>query len=61
MATSCEYCGGPIDPETEECLGCLEAFTRARDRMVRGDWRAALAPAGPWQSREDLIRVGFTD
>jgi hypothetical protein len=53
--TTCDDCGTRLD-EDDECGRCNAERSAKIQEMRRGDWRAALAPAGPWRSREDHMR-----
>jgi hypothetical protein len=53
--TTCEYCGGPLVDEA--CPACHAEEQRQIAHYGRGDWRAALKPAGPWMSKEDTMRA----
>jgi hypothetical protein len=52
----CDDCGTRLD-EDDECERCNAERQAKMAEMRRGDWRAALKPAGPWASREDTMRA----
>jgi hypothetical protein len=52
----CDDCGTRLD-EDDECPRCNAERQAKMAEMRRGDWRAALKPAGPWMSREYTMRA----
>ena len=40
----------------DECGRCNAERQAKMAEMRRGDWRAAMSPAGPWRSRDELTR-----
>ena len=54
MSRECD-CMAYLD-ENDECPQCSAELDRMWREYGRGNVRAAMAPPGPWQSREDIIR-----